>query len=73
MVMLRILTIFKVVLITVASLLAMGSLTLTLANAQTLSGNGAYGISGTITSPPPSTAATIANPTNGQTFTNDYD
>ncbi len=68
--MLRILTIFKICLITTASFLVMGSLTLTLANAQTLSANGAYGISGTITSPPPSTAATIANPTNGQTFTN---
>jgi hypothetical protein len=40
------------------------------ANASTLTQNNAFGISGTITSPPPSTAATITTPTNGQVFTN---
>lgn len=38
-------------------------------NAQSLTGNGAYGISGTITSPPPSIAPTISSPSNSQSFT----
>jgi hypothetical protein len=42
----------------------------TIASALTLSQSGGFGISGTITSPPPTTAATITNPTNGQSFTN---
>jgi hypothetical protein len=39
------------------------------ASATSLSGSNSFGITGTITSPPPTTAATITNPTNGQTFT----
>jgi len=39
------------------------------ADALTLSQSSGFGISGTITSPPPTTAATISNPTNGQSFT----
>ncbi|HEY5268285.1 MAG TPA: PKD domain-containing protein [Candidatus Saccharimonadales bacterium] len=49
-------------------LLGLSSLEPFIANATTLSGTNGFGISGTITSPPPSTAATIATPTNGQQF-----
>jgi hypothetical protein len=40
------------------------------ASALTLSQSSGFGISGTITAPAPTTAATITNPTNGQSFTN---
>jgi len=60
----------KYVLALFASSLVFTSLACIPVNATTLSGNGAFGIAGTITSPAPSTAATISTPTNGQSFTN---
>jgi hypothetical protein len=63
------LTSAKTFIVLFVSFLFANTLVLGSATALTLSGNGAYGISGTITSPPPSTAPTISSPTNGQSFT----
>jgi hypothetical protein len=52
-----------------AALFLATSLTPAVASALTLSQSSGFGIAGTITSPPPTSAATITTPTNGQTFT----
>jgi hypothetical protein len=55
-------------LVIVSSLVTCG-LTPAVASAVTLTQSDGFGISGTITSPPPTSAATITTPTNGQIFT----
>ncbi|HUD07239.1 MAG TPA: hypothetical protein VMR34_05110 [Candidatus Saccharimonadales bacterium] len=50
-------------------ILAVFAVVVSRASASTLSGSGSVGLTGTIPSPPPSTAATISSPTNGQVFT----
>jgi hypothetical protein len=59
----------KYVLALVTGPLLLMGLTLIPVNALSLTGNGAFGIAGTITSPAPTSAATISTPTSGQSFT----
>lgn len=59
----------KLLLVLASLLLMVTSLMPVLVDATTLSQSNGFGISGTITSPPPTTAATITTPSNGQSFT----